>query len=400
MKHIFALGFFLIVAFSLAAQNKSLITSPPGIITRDKGNTRFDQNLINPGINSGVLRLINGSFEFNSGRCILNGPNSYITANVLATTAYGCGGEIDLINNSCGYGTALSGNYFLALSGHGQATCGDACTLQLTQNLVAGNTYTISYFDRGWDKNGCCPPGVALEVGISTNATSQGTIVYTSPVPVINTWSQRIYSFRAPSNGKYISFQTKDYSGRWTHIDSVTISGTECPPPNSLNVQTLDATSATLTWNVPPDSVTNFLLYYKVKGTTKIILKKKNATATMDVLTGLSANTVYEWGMTSFCKGNRSIIVKGPDFSTAPSLNTAGNIKIYPNPAQSFVQVKGLPATGKNKLSIIDLTGNVILVAYATGTSYNWNIASLKSGNYFLKIETNNTVITRSFTKE
>jgi hypothetical protein len=399
MKHIFSLAFLFIAAFNVAAQNKSPYTSPPGIASQDNGNIELNKNLMNYKTNFTGLQLINGSFEINTGKCIINGSNSYITNNVAATTAYGCGNEIDLMNNSCGYGTAISGQYFLCLS-NGKVTCGDACNLQLTNSLITGNIYTISYFDRGWDRIGCCPPGVVLEVGISSDATSQGKIVYTSPVPTTNVWSQRVFSFRAPINGKYISFHAKDNSGRWTHIDSVTISTTQCPPPNTLNVQTIDATSATLTWNAPLTAADNYLLYYRVKGTNTIIFKKVRGVVTTYMLTGLSANTTYEWGLASICKGNRSYITRGPEFTTASFLSAADNIKIYPNPAQNFVLVDGLPPIGKNKLSIIDVTGNVMLVTYISGKSYNWNIASLKAGNYFLKIETNDAVITRSFVKE
>jgi hypothetical protein len=97
--------------------------------------------------------------------CIINGENATITASLPSVTAYGCGNEIDIMNNSCGYGTAVSGEYFLCLA-DGDGTCPDGCTLKLSEELVQGNTYTISYFDRGWDENGCCPPGVPLEVGV------------------------------------------------------------------------------------------------------------------------------------------------------------------------------------------------------------------------------------------
>jgi hypothetical protein len=112
MKHISSLITLLIAASNLAAQNKSLNTSPPGIIFHNNANTQFDQHFINPQINSGALQLVNGSFEINSGTCIVNGNNNIISTNVAGTTAYGCAGEIDLMYNSCGYGTALSGNIF------------------------------------------------------------------------------------------------------------------------------------------------------------------------------------------------------------------------------------------------------------------------------------------------
>lgn len=44
--------------------------------------------------------------------------------------------------------------------------------------------------------------------------------------------------------------------------------------------------------------------------------------------------------------------------------------------------------------------GNVKLQAVATGTSFNLNTATLISGNYLLKIETNDAVVTKKFVKD
>lgn len=168
--------------------------------------------------------FLNGSFELNTGFCIVNGTNSYITSNVTGIEAYGCGEEIDLMDNTCGYGTSYAGDYFLCLA-NSSGTCPDACTMQLDAPLVAGNSYTISYYDRGWDEYSCCPPGVPLEIGVSTSAGVAGSIVYTSPVPTTNAWSQRVFTFIAPVSGQYISVAAVGNTTRWTHIDSIGFPG-------------------------------------------------------------------------------------------------------------------------------------------------------------------------------
>ncbi|HYV90629.1 MAG TPA: T9SS type A sorting domain-containing protein [Chitinophagales bacterium] len=168
--------------------------------------------------------FVNGSFELNTGFCIINAYNAYITSNVTGLDAYGCGNEMDLMNNTCGYGTAYAGDYFLCLA-NSSGICPDACTLQLDAPLVSGNSYTISYYDRGWDQYGCCPPGVPLEIGVSDIAGAAGTIVYTSPVPTTNSWSHRVFTFVAPNSGQYISIAAQDNTTRWTHIDSIGFQG-------------------------------------------------------------------------------------------------------------------------------------------------------------------------------
>src|SRR6185503_1791501 len=97
--------------------------------------------------------------------------------------------------------------------------------------LVSGQAYTLYYHDRGYDVYGCCPPGVPIEVGISTTSGSQGTVVYTSPVPTTNVWSLRTVNFVAPNNGQYISFQAQNNNTRWTHIDNVSMTTACCIAP-------------------------------------------------------------------------------------------------------------------------------------------------------------------------
>ena len=75
-------------------------------------------------------------------------------------------------------------------------------------------------------------------------------------------------------------------------------------------------------------------------------------------------------------------------------------IKISPNPAKNNLQIQGLKASKKTKITVVDFSGNVKLQAVVNKTAFNLNIASLKPGNYLLKIEMNDEVITKKFVKE
>jgi len=76
------------------------------------------------------------------------------------------------------------------------------------------------------------------------------------------------------------------------------------------------------------------------------------------------------------------------------------NIKISPNPATNSLQIQGLPSNQKTKITIVDFNGYTKMQTVVNNTSYNLNIASLKAGNYLLKIEMNDDVITKQFVKE
>ncbi len=76
------------------------------------------------------------------------------------------------------------------------------------------------------------------------------------------------------------------------------------------------------------------------------------------------------------------------------------NINIYPNPAKNILHIEGLSSTQKTNLSVADLSGNIKLQSESITGSYSLNIASLKTGNYLLKIETGDNAVTKKFMKE
>ncbi|MBS1744964.1 MAG: T9SS type A sorting domain-containing protein [Bacteroidetes bacterium] len=79
---------------------------------------------------------------------------------------------------------------------------------------------------------------------------------------------------------------------------------------------------------------------------------------------------------------------------------TNNEIKIAPNPATNSLHIRDLSSTQKSKITVVDIAGNIKLQTVANASSFNLNIASLKPGNYLLKIEMNNEVVTKQFVKE
>jgi len=200
---------------------------------------------------SSAQAFLNGDFENNSGSCFLNIPNSQLNSNLADADGYGVGNEIDLMDNLCGYGTAYTGNYFLCLA-NSTGTNPDACTFLLCLPLIQGNSYTLTYYDRAWYQQGCCPPGVPLEIGVSSVAAAQGTMVYTSPVPTLNVWSQRVVTFVAPISGSYISFQAQNNNTRWTQIDNLSMNTACCYAPvlsDSMINETCGQSNGSITVN-------------------------------------------------------------------------------------------------------------------------------------------------------
>jgi len=77
-------------------------------------------------------------------------------------------------------------------------------------------------------------------------------------------------------------------------------------------------------------------------------------------------------------------------------------ISLSPNPAKNVLRIEGLSSSNKTKITVVDLGGNVAcsVKLSANSSSYNLNIAALKPGNYWLKLEVNGEVVTKQFVKE
>jgi gliding motility-associated-like protein len=367
--------------------------------------------------NSFAQNFLNGDFEINLGSCVINGGNALITSNLPNSNAYGVGQEIDLMNNGCGYGTAYSGTYFLCLA-NSSGTSPDAITLTLDAPLVSGQAYTLYYHDRGYDVYGCCPPGVPLEVGVSTTAGTQGTVVYTSPTPTTNVWSLRTVNFVAPNNGQYISFQAQNNNTRWTHIDCLSLGFSACCAPYSLNITTVDATCNqnngmavavvtggggpfTYSWSTLPVQTTD-TAFNLAPGTYAITVTDTNGCSGIDSVTILNVNQLnlavnpssavicagdsvtltasgassYTWNpATGLSSSTDSVVIASPSSTTTYTL-TGTNLACIDS-ITITVTVQPLPLSPFSIVPDSVCTGEDVTLTY-TGTSaplatYDWN---------------------------
>jgi len=75
------------------------------------------------------------------------------------------------------------------------------------------------------------------------------------------------------------------------------------------------------------------------------------------------------------------------------------DIKISPNPATNSLHIEGL-SNQKVQLSVVDFSGSIKLQTMVNSSTYTLNIASLKPGNYLLKIKSQGYVISKGFVKE
>lgn len=193
--------------------------------------------------------------------------------------------------------------------------------------------------------------------------------------------------------------------------NGVNLTVTACGTPTGITATGITQTTATINWN----SVTcayNYTLQYRKQGTSAWT-KKKNLTGTSKQLTGLLANTTYEYQMQTICTSDsksKSSFSTIQTFTTTlrlsdESLTTLPSVTVFPNPASDVISVSiSTSYDAAATLSVINAIGETML-SQKTGLNEGSNqltldIASLSPGIYFIKLNDGASTVMKKFVKE
>jgi PKD repeat protein len=112
-----------------------------------------------------------------------------------------------------------------------------------------------------------------------------------------------------------------------------------------------------------------------------------------------SVEGVYDVSLTAINDGGENTLNR-PNYITIDNGTNileeiSGDIKVYPNPASSEIIVE---AKDLVSVTIVDILGKVVYSADAKSEKEVINISNLNKANYFVKIKTSSTEITKSIT--
>ncbi|MFD8823671.1 chitinase [Streptomyces sp. NPDC059605] len=277
--------------------------------------------------------------------------------------ARNAGFESGLANWSCTGGTATTvsspvhgGTSALQATPTGQGTA--RCTQ--TVSVKPDSTYTLS----SWVQGGYAYLG----------ASGTGTTDVSTWSPGSGSWTQLTTSFRTGPNTTSVDVYTHGWYGQAAYlVDDVSVSGPdggggtdpdpEIPaPPAGLGVGTTTSSSVALSWNAVPGA-TNYTVYRN--GT-----KATTATGTSATVTGLAADTEYQFSVTATNAAGESAK------SAAVSARTAKEGGGEPGPGTSVPKhaVTGYWQNFNNgatvqKLSDVPANYDIIAVSFADATA-------------------------------
>jgi len=270
--------------------------------------------------------------------------------------------------------------------GGGGSTC--AAPTTTSANVLGATSATIT-----WDGH---PDATGYQLRYRVDGTSSWTSLNTTTAETTITGlaASTTYDYRV---------RTQCPSG-WTSFTSIeeftTTSsgggggGSVCTTPSFTSAVVLSSTSATITWEGHPDA-TNYQFRYREDGTTA--WTSSFTTTPETTLTGLSANTTYDYRVRTRCPNGWTGFTTTEEFTTTGSGNGGGggNTCAYPgfstaeylNPTKTKVSWESMPQASRYQIryrkvgtsawtSRGAVSPNRTLTALETGATYEYKIRS------------------------
>jgi hypothetical protein len=149
--------------------------------------------------------FLNGGFEINTvTSCMINNiSNSDFDTLMSNVKGIGQSQTIDIFYDiDCpNYGLANGGHYYVSVENNSSdTTLTTMISLKLADTLHTNTPYRFCYYDRGIFSIGLGP----IEIGVSDNDSTFGTIIYISPL-IDTVWTMRTVSFNSPINASYVT---------------------------------------------------------------------------------------------------------------------------------------------------------------------------------------------------
>jgi hypothetical protein len=172
-----------------------------------------------------------------------------------------------------------------------------------------------------------------------------------------------------------------------------------CETPTNLHASEFDAHSITIGWNANGNA-TSWNIHYRVADGT---WSNASSTTNTYVINGLAAETIYEIEVQADCgSDNLSDWSSSIHICTAiDGINSwlANSVSLYPNPAKEYVDIRVDGELNVKMMEVYDVYGKLINTVNVIENPTRINVSSLANGMYFVRVTTEEGVVTKTFVK-
>ena len=222
----------------------------------------------------------------------------------------------------------------------------------------------------------------------AVNATGSG-LTYNLTGLTANTG----YTYKA-----FITFNGTTIYGNEVTFNTLPEDVDPCNVPTGLTVGTVTHESIAISWDNDAN-VNSWNIQYRPVGGT---LASATSATNSYTITGLAPETEYQIQVQADCgDGNVS------DWSAAVTATTTtgienwlmNSISLYPNPAKEYIDVR-VDELHVTSMEVYDVYGKLISTVSVVNNPTRINVSGLASGMYFVRVTTEQGVVTKSFVKK
>ena len=237
--------------------------------------------------------------------------------------------------------------------------------------------------------------------GFEWKTTAGGTYTQIAGTGTGNTFTANLSGLTANTGYTYKAFIT--FNGTTVYGSEMTFTTLPedvqpCNVPTNLHTTAVENEAISIAWDADAN-VTSWNIQYRPVGGT---LSTATTNTNSYTITGLTGLTTYEIQVQANCgNGNLS------DWTAAITAQTTNvgidnyllnSIKLYPNPANDVVNVQ-CTMYNVQSVEVIDVYGKVIKTMSVTENPTRINVSGLANGMYFVRVTTEQGVVTKQFVK-
>ncbi|MBQ3734888.1 MAG: fibronectin type III domain-containing protein [Bacteroidales bacterium] len=241
--------------------------------------------------------------------------------------------------------------------------------------------------------------------GFEWKATTGGTYTQIAGTGTGNTFTADLTNLTPNTSYTFKAFIT---------FDGTTVEGSEltfttengdtppepCDVPTGLTVSAVTDESITVTWDADAN-VNSWNIQYSAAGGT---LSSATSNTNSYTINGLQPETTYSIQVQANCgDGNLSAWSSAVTGTTTTGIDSwlANSVNLYPNPAKEVVNVQCTMYNVQiEAVEVYDVYGKLINTAIVTENPTRINVSGLANGMYFVRVTTEEGMVTKTFVKK
>ena len=172
-----------------------------------------------------------------------------------------------------------------------------------------------------------------------------------------------------------------------------------CETPTGLAVSSYDEESISLVWD-NNGAVESWNVRLREQGTEDWTTEVAYENA--HTFHGLAAHTTYEMQVQANCGGDNLSDWTASVVQTTTGINgyLESNVTLYPNPAKEYIDVRIDGDVNVTAMEVYDVYGKLINTVNVIDNTTHINVSALANGMYFVRVTTEQGVVTKRFVKK